>query len=199
MLPQMEIASRKIFESTWDGKLNLHHAMSRKQTIFLAIVFTVVVGGAAAWWHYSVRHDNTPAVFANELSRLDELKRQTEIAMRDYVPRPVSIDDVTAPMDVILRQHPCVGAIDRNGPPNPKRRVIHFRDWHLVNKDAFKIDIEQDGKTHTADEIERLYLAHIVQVEMVQLEQMTVLRTLQILAGPFLLDRTSCLQFSDAR
>ena len=57
----------------------------------------------------------------------------------------------------------------------PTQRIIHLRDWHFVPKDLFALDV---GKGATAQEIDRLYREHLLEVEVVQMEQMALLRCL---------------------
>lgn len=61
----------------------------------------------------------------------------------------------------------------------PGNTIIHLRDWHFVPRDAFIIDQEHVYRRKlTAEQIDRLYAEHLAQVEIVQLEQMAILRCL---------------------
>jgi hypothetical protein len=58
-------------------------------------------------------------------------------------------------------------------------RIVHLRDWHFVPKDLFAIDMKNaHGRELADDEINRLYEEHLLEVEAVQLEQMSLLRCL---------------------
>lgn len=62
---------------------------------------------------------------------------------------------------------------------NPVGRIVHLQDWHFVPKDLYAIDMKNaHGRGLTDDEIDRLYQEHLLEVELVQVEQMAVLRCL---------------------
>ncbi|HLW65885.1 MAG TPA: hypothetical protein VKS79_11235 [Gemmataceae bacterium] len=62
---------------------------------------------------------------------------------------------------------------------NLPSRIIHLQDWHFVPKELLAIDLtDAYGRSLTPDEIDLLYEQHLLEVELVQLEQMAVLRCL---------------------
>ncbi len=72
----------------------------------------------------------------------------------------------------LLRQLP--GVVDVEvlvAAPKANRRIIHLRDWHHVPRDRFALDV---GKPLTDAD----YAEHLLQVELVQVEQAAVLECL---------------------
>jgi hypothetical protein len=64
-------------------------------------------------------------------------------------------------------------------PPRPARRIIHLRDLHFVPRDLFAIDVRQAAGRPLSDaEVDRLYEKHLLETEVVQIEQMVLLRCL---------------------
>src|SRR5208283_4725144 len=58
-------------------------------------------------------------------------------------------------------------------------RIVHLRDWHFVPKDLYALDMrDSHGRTLSTDEIDRLHEELLLEVEAVQLEQMSLLRCL---------------------
>jgi hypothetical protein len=57
----------------------------------------------------------------------------------------------------------------------PTRRIIHLRDWHYVPADLLGQDA---GRPLSDEEADALHRAHVLEVELVQLEQETLLRCL---------------------
>jgi hypothetical protein len=62
--------------------------------------------------------------------------------------------------------------------PKPPRHLIHVCDWHYVPKESFIADLRTDNPKYSAEEIDRLYAQHLVDVEAVQAEQIQHLRIL---------------------
>src|SRR5207237_8197492 len=62
---------------------------------------------------------------------------------------------------------------------NPARRIVHLRDYHFVSKELYALDMRQaHGRELTAEEIDQIHHELLLEVELVQLEQMAVLRCL---------------------
>jgi hypothetical protein len=63
--------------------------------------------------------------------------------------------------------------------PKPSHRIIHLRDWHTVSYDLFAADVrEQVGRPISEEDIDKLFRKHLLEVELVQLEQAAILRCL---------------------
>ena len=109
-----------------------------------------------------------------------ECENETARAVAVYSPKTQGrIDDLTAPAVDILRGLPGVVRVEVAQVANPTRRIIHLRDWHYVPKDLFTLDLNDlHGRTLTAEELDRRYRESLLEVEVVQLEQMAMLRCL---------------------
>jgi hypothetical protein len=120
--------------------------------------------------------------------RLRELRQRIELetaeadaAVESYRPSHVGrIDDLAVSVEDVLRGLPGVAALERRiGPPKPACRIIHLRDRPLVPKDLFAIDVRQAAGGPPDDgEVERMYRQHLLETELVQIEQMVLLRCL---------------------
>ena len=120
--------------------------------------------------------------------RIPDLKRQVEEeqkratkAVADYRPRtPGRIDDLATPAAELLRQLPGVVEVEATTPSKPAtHRLIHLRDWHFVPKDLYALDMATAYKRPlTQQEIDLLHEELLLEVELVQIEQMAVLRCL---------------------
>lgn len=153
-------------------------------------VLLVCVGSLAALALFVSRHRpvevGPPRVVSDE--RLADLRSRVEReltrgdeAWGTYHPATKGcIDDLDAPAEDILRGLPGVVAVDvpvRTA--EPSRRIIHLRDLHLVPRNLFAIDVRQAaGRPLNDAEVERLYEEHLLETELVQVEQMTILRCL---------------------
>jgi hypothetical protein len=61
----------------------------------------------------------------------------------------------------------------------PVRRIIHLRDWHFVPRDVYAIDMNDvHGRELPEAEFEVIHQRLLLEVELVQIEQMAVLRCL---------------------
>lgn len=89
---------------------------------------------------------------------------------------PVSIDDLSHSVEGLLRGLPGVADVEVYRVNKPTHRIIHLRDWHYISRDLFAIDHREDALTD--EEIDQRYHEFLKQVDAVQLEQMTLLRTL---------------------
>jgi len=120
--------------------------------------------------------------------QIADLKRQIaeqEIesaeAVANYLPTiKAQIDDLGSPVADLLRHLPGVVQVDVGvRATNPNSRIVHLRDWHFVPKELYALDLEDGlGRKLTAAEIDRLHQELLLEVELVQLEQMAVLRCL---------------------
>jgi hypothetical protein len=83
------------------------------------------------------------------------------------------IDDLAAPAADILRQLPGVAHVEfLVAAPKPTHLIIRLRDWHAL-------DLRQAaGKPLSDEEVDGLHAEHLLEVELVQLEQATVLKCL---------------------
>lgn len=99
----------------------------------------------------------------------------------DYTPStPGQIDDLSAPAADLLRQLP--GVADVEAPPpakKPTHRLVHLRDWHFVPRDLYALDMQTAYKRPLSDhDIGLLHKELLLEVELVQTEQMALLRCL---------------------
>ena len=89
------------------------------------------------------------------------------------------IDDLWTPAAELIRLVPGVATVEcARLASTPKRRIIHIRDWHVVSKERFAIELKADGSGLNADELDRRFQEFLLEVELVQLEQMAVIRCL---------------------
>ena len=153
------------------------------------LVLLVLVGCAALAAVFWFRTGTSPEPPQEEIrTSIPELKRQVEEeqeratkAVADYNPKtPGRIDDLAIPATELLQQLPGVAEVEAPPPAKkPTHRLVHLRDWHFVPKDLFAIDMKAAYKRHlTEQEIDLLHEEHLLEVELVQLEQMAVLRCL---------------------
>jgi hypothetical protein len=90
------------------------------------------------------------------------------------------IDDLAAPAADILRQLPGVAEVEvLVTATKPTHRIIHLRDWHVVPRDLHAIDLRQAaGRPLSDEDIDVLHAEHLLEVELVQLDQAAILRCL---------------------
>lgn len=153
-------------------------------------VLLVCVGSLAALALFVARHrpveDGPRQVVSDD--RLAELRSRVERelalgdeAVNNYHPATKGrIDDLDVPPEDILRGLPGVVAVDFPVRlTKPASRIVHLRDLHLVPSDLFAIDVRHAAGRPLADaEAARLYEEHLLEVELVQIEQMAILRCL---------------------
>jgi hypothetical protein len=89
-----------------------------------------------------------------------------------------SLDDLRLDPISLLRGLPFVVKVEATGPATPTRRIVHIRDWHLVPRDQFALDLRSRQPSLSDAAIDREYERHVAEVEAVQLEQEAVLRCL---------------------
>jgi hypothetical protein len=121
----------------------------------------------------------------SRLSELRELVNQQESVaagvLDRYVPTAAGrLDDLSAPVGALLRQLP--GVVDVQiavSVEKPTHRVVHLLDWHFVPKELYRIDLQAAaGRPLTDEELDELHEQLCMEVELVQLEQMAILRCL---------------------
>jgi hypothetical protein len=140
--------------------------MRRVLPLWLPGAFLVVVGCLKD------KNEPAPEERIHQLEQqVEQEKRVSEEAVDSYVPKLQGrIDDLAAD---ILRQLPGVAV------RKPTRRIVHLRDWHLVPRELHGVDLRHAaGKALSDEEIDVLHAEHLLEVELVQLEQATVLKCL---------------------
>lgn len=98
-----------------------------------------------------------------------------------YQPKSTArFDDLNASVVDLFRSLPGVVNVEVGVQANqPACRIIHLRDWHLVAKELFVIDMtEAHGRVLSKEESDLLYEQHLLEVQLIQLEQLAVLRCL---------------------
>jgi hypothetical protein len=130
-----------------------------------AIAFVVLAAAAAVtvWWGPWRSPDDQEHQDTKPLTEEDIEQRRTDLAGRvaRYAPAaPADINDLGATLVSILRGLPGVVRVDAT-PARSKlrRRIVHFLDWHYVDKDL----LAKDGRTD--------WEAFLLEVEAVQLDQ----------------------------
>jgi hypothetical protein len=88
--------------------------------------------------------------------------------------------DLSADAVPTLRQLPNVEEVTRHGSSGqPTHRIIHIADWHFVPKDAFAADLRSASTEPLSDdEITRRHGELLDEVELIQQQQIALLRTL---------------------
>lgn len=94
-------------------------------------------------------------------------------------PAQPRIDDLKAPAADILRQLPGVVEVEVSSADNATHRIVHLRDRHFVPKALYAADLRANSdEPLTDEEIDKAYERLLVEVELVQLEQVAMLRHL---------------------
>jgi hypothetical protein len=156
-----------------------------------AIPILVVVIGivALAFWPKGNSGSNTPPLTPTTIeNRVPKLKQQiaereveSAQALAKYAPKSKTrIDDLGSPVADLLRQVPGVVQVEIGvAAKKPTSRIVHLRDYHFVSKELYALDMKQaQGRELTTEEIDRLHQELLLEVELVQIEQMAVLRCL---------------------
>lgn len=145
-------------------------------------VFALVACLVVVPWTASAPADTTEINERIGLLKKEVHKQQkaTAQATKAYVPKiRGQLDDPLAPVPGILRQLPGVVKVEIIGPKKPKQRIVHVLDCHFVPFELYKIDLKDQSKGRLTDqEIKASYEGHLLETELVQLEQMTLLRCL---------------------
>jgi len=129
------------------------------------------------------QHPHQPIVdHQRDLRKLiAEQEVESARGVANYQPKATPrIDDLAISAADILRALPGVVQVEvLVKVEKPTSRIIQLRDWHFVPKELLAIDLaEAHGRPLTQDEIDVLYEQHLLEVELVQLEQLAVLRCL---------------------
>ena len=125
---------------------------------------------------------STPEDIISKLKRqITEQENESAQAVANYVPTiNAKNDDLESPVVDVLRSLPGVAQVEvLVKSDRPTHRIIHLRDWHFVPKDAYAIDMnDAHGRKLPEAEFDWLYQKLLLEVELVQIEQMAVLRIL---------------------
>ena len=107
-------------------------------------------------------------------AQLEKIEKETEQAVRTYAPKKLDrIDNLSISVEPIIKSLPGVEKVIVTGAKNPTKRIIHIVDWHFVDKDDYRIDMEHaHAKKLTDAEFDEMYRELLLVVEMVQAEQM---------------------------
>jgi hypothetical protein len=156
---------------------------ARRVTLFLVLLALIPLAYVGYRWD---RSGYEPPALPE--SRIPELKLQLERQRHDsaaavaaYRPKVAGIvDDLDLPAEPLLRQLPGVVRVERSGPEGrPQTRIVHVRDWHFVPRDLYALDMRTAwGRDLTDAEIDRLHEELLLEVELVQEEQLAMLRCL---------------------
>ncbi len=94
--------------------------------------------------------------------------------------RPADLFDLSDDAIPLLRQLPNVVEVVRHGPTlPPTHRIIHIADWHFVPKDEYAADLRSlSTETVSDEEIDRRYAELLDEVELIQQQQIELLRSL---------------------
>lgn len=153
-----------------------------------SILILLIVFGAAAltiWLKGNPGSSTSSPPSIPTVDRIPNLKKQiaeqdaeSAQAVAKYAPvTKHRIDDLRSPVVELLRSLPGVVQVEVGVvAKNPTSRIIHLRDWHLVPKELYALDMKNVyGRELTADEIDWLHQELLLEVELVQIEQMAVL------------------------
>lgn len=112
--------------------------------------------------------------------QVQEQRRDSEQSLLAYTPEyNRNLGDRTANAAEILRQLPGVAEVKLLVYGRGSPRIIQLCDWHFVPRDLFAVEVRSvAGKTLSEEEVDALWREHLFEVELVQLEQLTVLRCL---------------------
>jgi len=92
---------------------------------------------------------------------------------------PQDFNDLGAPAAKIVRQLPGVVDVEVSSVENPAHRIVRLRNWHFVPKALFAADLRaSSGRPLTDQEIDKAHEQLLREVELVQQEQLTLLRCL---------------------
>jgi hypothetical protein len=160
-------------------------SLSRKG---VSAVVVACIGAAAVAAVYWLRPGSVPTPPDEIGTAVPELKRQVEQeegrakkVVADYNPAaPGRIDDLATPVAELLRQLPGVVEVEASAPAKKHtHRLVHLRDWHFVPNDLHATGMKSVYRRPLTDsELDLLHEQHLLEVELVQLEQMAVLRCL---------------------
>jgi hypothetical protein len=149
---------------------------------WIALVFLAAPAAGPTWYvlrpgHQAPIHTRIPEL----LALLDKTQQDTEQAVAAYQPKVQGrLDDLTVDAVALLKQLPGVEKVEVLVPvEKPKARIVHLADYRFVPKDLYDIAMEQTHKRKLTDaERDELYREFLLQVEIVQTQQIGLLRCL---------------------
>jgi hypothetical protein len=157
-----------------------------KDRRFLLIFLSLVLLGIVAFFATRISFESLENLgeLDSRLARLrTEVAEANDVAAADpnYQPQvPGNILALFAPAADILRQLPGVAAVQVKIPvARPKHRIVHITDYRLLPADRFlEEQEEQAGRTFAQWERDRRLKIFEREIELVQLEQLIVLKCL---------------------
>ena len=161
--------------------------MARPSTNAVLLVSGAFLLAVAAFairkWSRPIADKSVPQVSD---ARLHELRLRGEretaaaaAAVEEYHPcEPGRLDELSFHAADILRSLPGVLEVEwLVAPAKPSRRIVHLRDLHFVPPDLFALDVRQTvGRPLSETEVDGLYEQHLLETDLVQIEQMVLLR-----------------------
>src|SRR5207253_11437992 len=89
-------------------------------------------------------------------------------------------DDLNMSVAEVLKRLPAVVRVEvAVRADEPTHRIVHLRDFHFVPKSLSAVDMQDaTGRKLSKDEIDRLHEELLLEVEVIQLDQMALLRCL---------------------
>jgi hypothetical protein len=157
----------------------------RRKGAVLACLVSLLAGAVIVYVNNQKIAQLPAAKTEDRRPKLKRLVAEQEIesaqAVAGYLPKnKTRIDDLDSPLADLLRQLPGVVHVEvAVAAAKPTCRIVHLRDYHFVPKDLYALDMKQaHGRELTDDEIDRLHQELLLEVELVQLEQMALLRCL---------------------
>lgn len=131
------------------------------------------------------RNVETPVIAESRIVQLQQMVEQdravTEDALNRYTPRLIGrLDDPAVNAGDVLQHLPGVVEVQPLvHPAPPTHRIVHLRDWHFVPKDLYSIDLRSSaGRELSDEEVDACHQELLLEVEVVQLEQIALLRCL---------------------
>lgn len=113
--------------------------------------------------------------------RIAEQEVESAQSVADYAPTNKSrIDDLGSPVVEMLQRLPGVDQVEVGvRAEQPTHRIVHLRDWHFISRDLFAVEMNAvHNRVVSDEENDRLYKEFLLEVELFQLEQMSILRCL---------------------
>jgi len=144
-------------------------------------VLAIGIGALAVALYWRFGREETPDRVAELGEQLAKQERESERAFQTYQPKVTGrFDDLSVPADEILHQLPGIVNVEvHSAKGKAKGRLIHIRDWHFVPKPLMVLDQETlRGRELSAREIDTIWEEHLLEIDLVQVEQMAALRCL---------------------
>ena len=129
----------------------------------VAIPILAAVAAVVIWWGPWRQSDDAQGGRGEVTPEtIDERRADLADRVARYAPaNSVKLDDLTAPLALTLRALPGVSRVDTPlSPAKPRQRIVHFLDWHFV--DRFLLEM-LDFRTEWGPSL--------LEVEAVQLDQ----------------------------